>query len=182
MFARLVFQALPISGAVLLARGRLRLVTDRRSITLLALAALCLAASRFAARVAPALVVAAFAIGAIGLVRVFAATSRSRLLAGVAGVGCLANIVPIVAFGAMPVSVAARRTMSSRPAAEPAVFAAKHVETVTNSQIARLGDVIAVPMLRAVVSVGDVVVLVAFLCLGVLHAQRLRQDRSRPAS
>lgn len=178
MFERLVFQALPISAALLLTRGRLRLVIDRWSFALLVAAGACLAVDRLAPRGAAPFVVAAFVIGAMALVRVIAATSHSRTLAGVAGVGCLANILPIVAFGAMPVSTAARRTLSATPATEPALFAAKHVEVAAGGGIAQLGDVISVSSLRAIVSVGDVVVLCAFVGLGLMHGQRLRRVRS----
>jgi len=178
MLARLVFQALPISAALLLTRGRLRLVIDRWSLALLVAAGACLAVDRIARPGAAPFLVAAFVIGAMGLVRVIAATSHSRTLAGVAGVGCLANILPIVAFGAMPVSTAARRTVSATPANEPALFAAKHVEVAAGGGLARLGDVISVSSLRAVVSVGDIVVLGAFVGLGIIHAQRIRRVRS----
>jgi hypothetical protein len=177
MSVRILSQLTPIAAALVVSLGRLRLVVDRWSLGLLAIALVLLSL----ARSTPGhglLVASSFMCGTIGLVRVVRATSGSRLLGSLAGAGGLANIVPIAVYGAMPVSAAARERLSPVAIAEPSMFDVKHTEVVASAGVARLGDVVPIPAIGAVVSVGDVVLLVTFVIVGVHSYWRVSPRRS----
>lgn len=168
----------PLGAAMIAARGAIRLDVDRSALAALGVAMSCLCLATISAWPGP-LVPMAFAFGTLALVRVLARSSRSVVVPALGGLGALANLVPIAVHGAMPVRSGARRILSDIPASEPALLATKHRE-VDASPVMWLADHIpvAVPGLAAVVSPGDLVLVVAFVVLGL--DQRRTRRGSRP--
>lgn len=95
---------------------------------------------------------------------------RNRLLTGMPLVlaGFLLNAVVIVANGAMPVAPAALEAVSGRPAA---LVPGKHRLLGADDALPWLTDVLPIPLLRTVVSVGDVVLAAG---VGVLVVDLMR--------
>lgn len=87
-----------------------------------------------------------------------------RAALGLLALGWVLNGVPIVANGGMPVSMAALRQVGA-----PATVSVrdghlfKHVPASRDTVLVGLGDVVPVPALRTVVSVGDLVMVVAVM-------------------
>lgn len=100
----------------------------------------------------------------------------NRYLAGtlLAAVGSLLNTAVILANGAMPVSRDAVLAISRHPAE---VTSGRHRLLAGGDALPALADVIALPLLRTVVSVGDIV-LAAGLALLVMDLMRERSGRS----
>lgn len=103
----------------------------------------------------------------------------NRYLAGtlLAAVGSALNTAVIVANGAMPVSRDAILAISRHPAE---MSPGRHRLLSDGDALPALADVIALPVLRSVVSVGDVI-LAAGLALLVMDLMRPRPQRSRPS-
>lgn len=95
---------------------------------------------------------------------------RNRLLTGMPLVlaGFLLNAVVIIANGAMPVAPAALEAVSGRPAA---LVPGKHQLLGADDALPWLADVLPIPLLRTVVSVGDVVLAAG---VGVLVVDLMR--------
>jgi hypothetical protein len=93
-----------------------------------------------------------------------------RLPAGLITAGWLLNVVPIVANRGMPVSASALRSIGVDRLTVSDGNLWKHVLATSHTIMPWLGDVVPVrlPLLRNVISVGDIVVLI-----GVLLAVRL---------
>ena len=87
-------------------------------------------------------------------------TANRRLPGAMAiGAGLVLNLAVIVANGGMPVSVDAARVAGI----EPGTYlrsAVKHRELLPDMPLGLLGDVIPIPLLRTVVSIGDVILSV----------------------
>lgn len=96
---------------------------------------------------------------------------RNRLLTGMPLVfaGFLLNAVVILANGAMPVAAGALEAVSGRPAA---LVPGKHRLLGPGDTLPWLADVLPIPLLRTVVSVGDVVLAAG---VGVLVVDLMRQ-------
>jgi hypothetical protein len=172
----------PIVLALVLTRGSLRLTVDRWSAGLLGVAMTGLAGSRVVNDLRAELVIAAFATGMTALIRIFRASSSVRWPSMLAAFGCLCNIVPIAVYSAMPVRAEAFAALSPKPINETGMFAAKHVHVSGDAPLTWLGDTIPVPPLRAVFSVGDLLILASFGGLGVSERRRIRRGRSTSAS
>jgi hypothetical protein len=103
---------------------------------------------------------------------------RSRPFAAglvLTGVGWLLNMVVVLANSGMPVSLSAL----ARIGASPALLAGggplgKHLALGAGSTLSFLGDIIPVPALRSVVSIGDLVMIAGLVC-AVAAAMRLPQ-------
>jgi hypothetical protein len=90
-----------------------------------------------------------------------------------AGLGLVMNLTVIVANGAMPVSTSAASSSGISPPQEASAF--KHEQMDSDSVVPWLGDVVPVPVLHEVWSVGDFV-----LALGIarlIYARMLTQRR-----
>jgi hypothetical protein len=90
------------------------------------------------------------------LLAAFVTANRRLPGALVIGVGLVLNLAAIVANGGMPVSLEAARVAGI----EPGTYlrsAVKHREMLPGTPLGFLGDVIPLPYLRTVVSIGDVV-------------------------
>jgi hypothetical protein len=84
-------------------------------------------------------------------------TANRRLPGALAiAAGLVLNLAVIVANGGMPVSMPAARAAGIDPGAY-LKSAIKHREMVAGTPLGFLGDVIPIPFLRTVVSIGDVV-------------------------
>lgn len=129
--------------------------------------------------VARLLVPSAFALGAIAVALVAWTSSQRFLSTWLAGLGGLANFIPIAVYGAMPVLVSSRKTISTEVLSEPDLLSAKHIELDIalgwSEPAAVLADWIPLPFLNAVVSIGDVLLIGAFLTLG-LNARRVGKE------
>lgn len=107
-----------------------------------------------------AVVVASYA--GIGLWLVLNARSQRdglRLAFVVLAVGWLLNVVPMALNDGMPVSAAALRAAGASGEEVDEGNLWKHVPATSSTEAAWLGDVIPVAPARAVISVGDVVLL-----------------------
>jgi len=113
----------------------------------------------------------AFVLGLIAIIWIMWQSTRSPLVASLAGLGALANTVPILVYGAMPVRRASRESFSASELHEAAAVSAKHVEmdlTLTLSDpISLLCDWIPLPFASAVISIGDIAIVLAFVGLGL---------------
>lgn len=84
-------------------------------------------------------------------------TANRRLPGAMAiGAGLVLNLAVIAANGGMPVSIDAARVAGVEPEAYLR-SAVKHREMLPGTPLGLLGDVIPIPFLRTVVSIGDVV-------------------------
>lgn len=105
---------------------------------------------------------------------------RNRLQPGLPLVflGFLLNAVVILANGAMPVSPAALEAVAGRPVA---LVPGKHDLLRPGDPLPWLADVLPLPLLRMVVSVGDVVLAagVGVLVVHLMHARPPGDDRRR---
>lgn len=123
------------------------------------------------------LVPAAFLLGTLAITWILWVSSRSRWVAGLAGAGAVANLIPIARYGAMPVRRSSREMVSPNELHESAIIAAKHVDMdVTLSLVDPLQfltDWIPLPFLDAVISIGDVLIVAAFVGLGLAVRRRL---------
>ena len=101
----------------------------------------------------------------------------NRYLAGtvLAAVGSGLNTAVILANGAMPVSSDAILAISRHPAE---ITAGRHRLLADSDALPELADVIALPLLRTVVSIGDIV-LAAGLGLLVIDLMRPRPEHAR---
>lgn len=126
------------------------------------------------------LVPASFALGTAALAAILRSSGAQCATTTVGVVGGVANLVPIAVHGAMPVLASSRRAVSSHEANEPALMATKHVEVEAISEaIVLFSDWIPVPRLGAVISVGDVLLVIALAMLAVDRLQLQRDgDRS----
>jgi hypothetical protein len=87
--------------------------------------------------------------------------------------GYILNLLAILANGSMPVSMAALREVGGTQAAFlQAPNVDKHIAAGSETAWLWLGDVVPVPLLRAVISVGDVAILVGVvlvICAGMVR-------------
>jgi hypothetical protein len=107
-----------------------------------------------------AVVVGSYAgIGLFLLLNARAQRNGLRAAFLVLAAGWVLNVVPMALNDGMPVSLAAMRAagVSGEDVDEGNLW--KHVPATASTDVAWLGDVIPVPPLRAVISVGDVVLL-----------------------
>lgn len=79
----------------------------------------------------------------------------------VLSIGMLLNLFPVLANGAVPVSELALQSVGVVDEAGNAVIDGPRASTSTATRLAFLGDVIPVPVVNRVVSIGDLIVLVA---------------------
>lgn len=111
------------------------------------------------------LIPAAFALGTIAVTCAAYSSTRRLSIAAIFFVGGASNVVPIAATGAMPVT----GVRNAGELQEWALMAAKHQPAgpELHPVMALLGDSIHVPVLHAIVSPGDVVLLAGFVALGL---------------
>ncbi len=107
----------------------------------------------------------------------------NRLLAGalLAAIGSALNTAVIVANGAMPVSREAMLAISRHP---DEVASGRHRLLTDSDVLPALADVIALPLLRTIVSVGDVVLAagLALLVMDLMRPQRGVRNAATPSS
>lgn len=122
------------------------------------------------AAVSPPLLVASF-VAVIG----FLLANRHLPGMWLAAAGVALNAVVIAANGAMPVSPSAVAVVSDSPASFPV---GKHAPLDADTRLPWLADVIPVPPLRSIVSVGDVVLAAGVARLVVTQMVRARTRRT----
>lgn len=143
---------------------------------LVVVAAALQVAAHYAPTMARLAVPGAFALGTIALTLIVWATTRSRVISAAAALGAAANLLPIAVRGAMPVSAASRSMLNGQPFSEPGAVSAKHVEmsfSPFDDPVSALADWIPVPLVDAVASPGDVLLLVALVGLGLTARQQV---------
>lgn len=98
----------------------------------------------------------------------------------VVGVGFALNAVVVVANGGMPVAAAALEAIGA-PGAD--ITPGKHLLLEETDVLPWLADIIALPVLRTVISVGDIVVAVgmAVVVVGLMQPRPRRPGREHPA-
>ncbi len=118
-----------------------------------------------------ALVPLAFACGTAAFVSVAWTSTRRRMPPLLAGIGAVANLIPISIYGAMPVVRDSRLVVSSTEIDEPDLLSAKHTEIDLDlgwsEPASLLSDWIPLPWLNAVISIGDIFLFLAFLAIGL---------------
>ncbi len=130
--------------------------------------------------------IVALSYGMVGAWLVVNLARRSlilRVAIGLLAIGWMLNIAPIAANGAMPVSVDALGQIGGPPADDIAAGNIdKHVAAGPGTPLGFLGDVIAVTPLRAVVSIGDVVMVVGIVLIvaAAMASARHRGEREIP--
>ena len=116
------------------------------------------------------LVPASFALGACAAAWTAWLSSRSAAATGLITIGCVANLVPIAVYGAMPVAPGALAQLGATHSPEPSLLSAKHAGARDLDGLMHLlSDSIAVPAVGAVVSLGDVIIVAAFAVIGATH-------------
>lgn len=176
----LVLQLAPMMFVALVARPDRIVVSGKLLQGLLCSALFLLVAAAGVPQVGRVTVPMSFAIGSIAMVVFLRRLTESRLIALLGGAGCALNVLPIVAYGAMPVSKAARKVIHSEALREPSVVAAKHVEIASGERLVWLGDTIPVPPLQAVISIGDVLLYATFALVGLSAlAKRLAEAQQQ---
>ena len=176
----MVLVVLTVAGGLLvglLRGGRLRHLGDARlRATWLAVVA---AAAQFMFALAPT-VAAGVALTTISQAGLLAFLWCNRFLAGalLVAVGSLLNSAVIIFNGAMPVSRDALLAISRHPAE---VVGGRHRVLAESDALPWLADVIALPLLRTVVSVGDVVLAAGIGLLVTNLMQPPRRRREDPA-
>lgn len=130
-------------------------------------------------------VVASYVIVGAWLIANACSQARSlRLPAGLIAGGWLLNLIAIVSNRGMPVSAAALARLGVRRPNVRDGNLSKHVLATSHTVLPWLGDTIAVPvpLLRNVISVGDIVALVGVVLAVQLIGFTPRADRSvRPS-
>jgi len=171
MFVVAVF-AVPCLVAQIISAGRPVLRPDARSLALVACAVLCQLAVPIVPGWARILLPLSFGLGTLAMIRIVWNSSRQIAPTIFAGTGALFNLAPIAWFGSMPVHSAGRARIQSTPLVEPDLIAAKHVDmdfTVHwTNPISLLTDWIAIPAFNAMVSLGDLLLVIAFFLLGAM--------------
>ncbi|MFV0523576.1 MAG: DUF5317 family protein [Acidimicrobiales bacterium] len=174
---------IPGLSGQLMCRARPGLRMRPAQMVLLAVAvAVQLTAGRFPAA-ARYLVPLSFVLGTVLIVSIFWSTGRRVAPAVVASVGATLNTIPIVRWGAMPVEAGSRAAAMTGPIREPGLLAGKHQELLVagswRDPSTLLVDRIPVPFAHAVISVGDIVLFVAFILLACsVRASRPERDQA----
>ncbi len=164
MLAVALLQFIPMAFAV----GALQRRWHRIDVTIRLLAAGAAVSFMLnAANPARPFILISFVCGTAALARLLKTFGVHALLIRTAVLGCIANLAPMLVFGAMPVSISARERISPMPIGEHALIAAKHIEVEASGPIMWLGDVIAIPPLGAVVSIGDLLVYATLVAAGL---------------
>jgi hypothetical protein len=91
-------------------------------------------------------------------------------------IGMVLNLLPVLANGAVPVSELALQSVNVVDASGAAIIDGPRESTATATRLAFLGDVIPVPIVNRVVSLGDLIILVALADL-VMNLFLRRRDR-----
>lgn len=104
------------------------------------------------------------------LLMIVIAANHSEVGMWIAGIGVLMNFVVIALNGGMPVMAEAARIAGAESA--DLAFDAKHVLLDSDSRLVFLADVIPLPFMRQVVSIGDVLFAVG---LGLFLEDQLRK-------
>jgi hypothetical protein len=106
--------------------------------------------------------------------------SPLRLPAGLVAGGWALNVIPILANRGMPVSAAALARIGVRHPTMSSGNLGKHVLATSHTVLPWLGDVVAIPLplLRNVISVGDIVVVIGVM-LGIQYVD-LASRAERP--
>ena len=109
------------------------------------------------------------AVGVWLAVNVHASAGGARRGYACVAVGYVLNMAAVLPNGGMPVSIAAlRRAGGSERAFLQLPNLEKHIAAQDDAVMALLGDVVPIPALSAVISVGDIVILVGVTMLVVL--------------
>jgi len=99
-----------------------------------------------------------------------------RVAVGVLALGALLNLIPIVAHGSMPVSRSAVAALHLHRRVEISEgHYGKHVAARGTDPTTWLGDVIPIRPLRAVVSVGDLVMMLGIVAVSLVAGERARR-------
>jgi hypothetical protein len=106
----------------------------------------------------------------------FAAANLTLTGMIVLSIGMVLNLLPVLANGAVPVSELALQSVGVVDDAGTAIVDGPRASTATATRLAFLGDVIPVPIVNRVVSIGDLIVLVALadLVMNLLLRARVR--------
>ena len=108
----------------------------------------------------------------------FAAANLTLTGMIVLSIGMVLNLFPVLANGAVPVSELALQSVGVVDATGSAVIDGPRASTATATRLAFLGDVIPVPVVNRVVSIGDLIILVALadLTMNLFLRARRRED------
>jgi len=99
-----------------------------------------------------------------------------RVAVGVLAFGAFLNLIPIVAHGSMPVSTSAVRSLHLHRTVDVSKgHYGKHVAARGSDPTTWLGDVIPIRPLRAVVSVGDIVMMLGIVAVSLVAGERSRR-------
>jgi hypothetical protein len=113
-------------------------------------------------------------VGAWLLLNLRARPRALRVGMALVAIGWFCNLAPIVANGAMPISLdAARQAGAPRNVDVNAGNVAKHVAAGPGTRLRALGDVIPLRAFRAVISAGDIL-LAAGIVVTIAAAMRVR--------
>lgn len=164
----LALQALA-GGGPMFTIGRTAKIALGVAVVLQILASVSWAPSRVA-------VPASFAIGVAVAWSIVRRSTASNTALWLVTAGGLANLAPIVLHGSMPVSRTALEGLGATGLAEPHWLAAKHRIGDPEGIVAALSDVVEVPGL-AVISVGDVLILVGLIVMASVHRRSAGAER-----
>lgn len=120
-------------------------------------------------------------LGSQLLVLAWVAANRHLPGTGLVAIGLALNAVVIAANGAMPVAPEALAALGAEPGATPT---GKHTLLTDATRLPWLADILPLPPLRAVISVGDIVLAAGLLPLThalMTHRSAVERRRARSA-
>ncbi len=138
-----------------------------------------------------AFVLLAHLIGLATLVALGRAAGASRLAVGAAVVGGAANLVPMATRGSMPVSAQAVEFLGRQHDRLSPLADQRHVivdidgRAIVDEPVLILGDIIPVPVIDSVISLGDIILALGLIGLVVAastNSPRSRQPRGGPTT
>ena len=176
----LILLALAVCGVVNLVRGRSAFALGMVSWRFPEVIAGCVAAqvtALYISGVPRVIVVVASHVTITGwlILQVKFLEGAVRASISVLALGAFLNVIPIVAHGSMPVSTSAVRSLHLNRSVDISEgHYGKHVAASGTDPTTWLGDVIPIRPLRAVISLGDIVMM-----LGIGAASLVASDRRR---
>lgn len=174
----------PILVAQLLSGFRLQLRLTRTNVVTLLMAGVLYALAFGGDHIARVLVPMSVALGGCVLWSVLRRSSTSIAPPTVCAIGTIGNFIPMAMTGAMPVDEQA--LAGFRPTAtEPLLSTVRHNPVALEdlrAPIALLSDVLRIPFIDAIVSVGDILILAGMIMLAVQAGSRSSEERIASAS
>ncbi len=178
--SRFALHVIPIAICMVVSRGNLRIHIDDVTKKILAAAIGSYALSLFVVSCSRIAFVASTFLGTCAFVKCVHSSSEDVRIPIMGGLGCVANLIPIVRFGAMPVSPDALGRLGVAGFREASITATKHVHR-DGGAFSVLGDSIPIQSLGIVASIGDLIIAVAFVALA-FESRRRSMPKSSSAS